>query len=260
LDVVATAGSRRRRAHTGGGFDGGHHPLGLLGPAVREQPARALRHVPAHQQDRHRQHGAHQEADPPAVLRPEHARIQQHQAQHRAQAGPNPEAAVDREVHPSAHAGRDQLVDGGVDGRVLAADADAGDEAAQREAGEAGAERGGHRGRHVDQQREQEQALAPEPVGHASERQRAQHGACHVHRARPAHLPGGERQRVVALEDAADRSDQRHLQAIQHPGHAQREHHAPVPARPGQAVQALGDRRHGGHAASMAEIPRPGGR
>ena len=40
--------------------------LGLVGAAVRDQPARALRHVAPHQQDRHRQHRAEREAGAPA--------------------------------------------------------------------------------------------------------------------------------------------------------------------------------------------------
>ena len=46
----------------------------------------------------------------------------------------DPEAAVDDEIGPAAHPRRDQLLDGGIDRGIFAADAGAGDEAKQREA------------------------------------------------------------------------------------------------------------------------------
>jgi hypothetical protein len=166
------------RAHAG--LDLRDDALGLVGPAVRQQPARTFGHMAAHQQDGHRQHRTEQEAGTPAQLGPQHARVQQHQAQGRAERGADPEAAVDGQVDAAAHTRRDQLVDGRVDRGVFAADADAGDEAAQRKTGKAGGERGGDGGTHVDHQRQQEQALASQGIGQPAEHQRADHRAADV--------------------------------------------------------------------------------
>jgi hypothetical protein len=100
--------------------------LGLGGPAVHELPARALRQVAPDEQDHHRQHRPQQEAEPPAHARRQH--VQQEQRAQRADDDAAPVSAVDRDVHPPAVAGRDQLVDRGVDGRVLPADTHARDE------------------------------------------------------------------------------------------------------------------------------------
>ena len=77
---------------------------------------------------------ADQEGEPPADFRIDHGGIEQHQRAERAHGGADPEAAVDDEIAPAAHARRDQLLDGGIDGGIFAADAGAGDEAEQREA------------------------------------------------------------------------------------------------------------------------------
>ncbi len=102
----------------------------------------------------------------------------------------------------------------------------------------AGAECGGHGGRHVDRQREQEQPLAPQLVGQPPEHQCAHHRAADVQRAGPADVRRVQTQRVAAFEHAADRADDRDLEPVEHPGHAQRDHDAPVPARPGQPVES----------------------
>ena len=222
-------------------FDLRDDAFGFGGAAVREQPARAFGNIAAHEQDGQREHRAQHEPGAPALHGAEHPRVEQDQAQHRPESRAEPEAAVDREIHAAAHAGRDQLVDRRIDRRVLAADADARDEAAYRESGKARGERGGHRRTHVDGERQEEQALAPEPVGQAAEHERADDRAGDVQRAGPADLRRAEAERVGALEHAADGADDGHFEPVQHPGDAERQHDAPVPARPGQPVEPRGD-------------------
>jgi hypothetical protein len=52
-------------------------PLGLVVPAVERQPARALRHVAAHEQDAEREDRAHREREPPADVGVEQVGVQQ---------------------------------------------------------------------------------------------------------------------------------------------------------------------------------------
>ena len=223
------------------GFDALHDGLGFVGAAMRDEPAWALGDVAPHQQDRDRQQRPQREAGAPAPHGAQHARVEQHQAQAGAQRGADPEAAVDRQVDAAAHPRGDEFVDGRVDGRVLAADAHACHEAAEREEEKAGRESGREARHRVDRQRDEEQLLAPPPVGQPAEHQRPDNGASDVERARAADLRGAQAERVVAFEHAAERADQRDLQPVEHPGDAQRDHHAPVPAGPGQAVEAGGD-------------------
>ena len=107
--------------------------VGLVRLAVDEHPARALGHVPAHEQDADAEHRAEAEREAPADVGGEDVLVEQHDRQGRARGRAEPERAIDDQVDGAAHAGRDQLVDGGVDRRVLAADAGAGEEAADRE-------------------------------------------------------------------------------------------------------------------------------
>ncbi len=59
--------------------------------------------------------------------------VEQHHRQQRAADATEPVAAVDRHIDAAALAGRDQLVDRGVDRAVLSADAHAGDETGREE-------------------------------------------------------------------------------------------------------------------------------
>ena len=103
--------------------------------------------------------------------------IEQHDRARGADCGADPEAAVDDEIGPAAIARRHQLLDGRIDGGVFAADPGAGQEPEQHEAPQIPRECGGGGGDQIDRKRDEEQPLAPEPVGEPAEEQRAQHGA-----------------------------------------------------------------------------------
>ena len=80
-----------------------------------------------------------------------------------------------RSVQPDAR--REQFLDGRVDGRVLAADTGAGEEAEQAEAPEFQDKRRSGGGREVDGERDEEELLAPEPIGEPAEEDGAKHRA-----------------------------------------------------------------------------------
>jgi hypothetical protein len=146
--------------------------LGLVVVAVDEQPAGALGDVAADQQDAQAEHRPQPEGEPPAQVDREQVLVQQQQRQRGPEHGPEPERPVDHQVDPPPEPGRDELVDGRVDGRVLAADAGPGEEPAGVEPQRVHRERGQH-GRHqVQDQGDDEQLLAPEPVGQVAEEQR----------------------------------------------------------------------------------------
>jgi hypothetical protein len=104
--------------------------LGLLVVSVDEQPAGALGDVAADQQDAEAEDDAEAEGEPPAQVGGEQVLVQQQQRQGGPEHGPEPERAVNDQVDPAEQAGRDELVHGRVDGRVLAADAGPGEEPA----------------------------------------------------------------------------------------------------------------------------------
>ena len=83
-----------------------------------------------------------------------------------------PVGAVDRDVDPTAIAGRDQLVDRRVDRRILAADAHAGDEPPDVEEPRRGREPGDSAPDQVDQQGDDEELASSPGVGETSEGQR----------------------------------------------------------------------------------------
>ena len=195
--------------------------------------------------------------------------VEQHDGAGRTERGTDPEAAVDDEVGPAAHARRDQLLDGGVDGRVLAADAGAGEEAEQREAPQVPGERRRRRRDQVDGERDEEQLLAAEPVGQPAEEDGAQHRAGQIGAAGEADVGAAELQHRALPERAGHRAGQRHLQPVEDPGDAERRHHQGVKPAPRQPVEPRrnvglddGSRAHrrgsmrlrNGHARSDAEL------
>ena len=119
---------------------------------VDEQPARALRHVPTDEQHADRQDRAEAEGEPPADRRVHQRGIQQRQGEQRTAGGAQPEGAVDHHVDPTAVVLGDQLVDRGVDRRVLTADARPGEEPADEVPGGVHREGGQHRGHGVEHQ------------------------------------------------------------------------------------------------------------
>src|SRR5688500_18041561 len=115
-------------------LDAGDDRLGLLFAAMGHEPARTFRDPHAHEEDDEAEDGADEEGHAPAKVRAEIGRVEQHDGSGGADRRADPETAVDDEIGPAANAGRDQFLDGGVDGRVLAADAGAGQEAEAAEA------------------------------------------------------------------------------------------------------------------------------
>ena len=98
------------------------------------QPSGAFRNPQAHKKDGERQACANQERGAPAQLGIDNGRIKQHNRTGGPHSRTEPEAAVDDEVSPPAKPGWDEFLDGGIDGRVLAADARPGDETEHGEA------------------------------------------------------------------------------------------------------------------------------
>ena len=233
--------------------------------AVDEQPARALRHVPPHDQDSEPEDRAHPERQPPADVGREQVVVEQHERAECAAGRAEPVRAVDHQVHAPAHARGDQLVDRRVDGGVLAADAGAGEEARDVEVQRRAGERGRDRGDEVQHERHQEQLLAAEAVGELAEDQRSQAGAGDVDRARGEHLAVGQRQPAVLLrQPRGDRADDRHLEPVEDPHRPEPDHHEPVEARPGKPVQPRGDLRldrlqfrAAAHAAAITQLSAP---
>ena len=169
-------------------------------------------------------------------------RVEQHQAQARAERGADPERAVDREVDGAAHARGNQLVDRRVDRRVLAADAEAGEEAAERERSEVPGERGEHRRDEIDRERDEEQALAAEPVGEPAEHERAEHRARRYTPSPPSRRRAAVRPSVSGRCSTAPSEP---TTVTSSPSSSQvtpsAMHHAPVPARPRQGVEPRRD-------------------
>ena len=181
-------------------LDLGDGRLGFFLPAVHDLPAGAFRQVAPDEDDDQREHRADQVGDPPA----ERGRdvVQGNQGDDGAEERAGPVGAVDRDVHPAPELGRDHLVDGRVDRRVLTADAHAGDDPGAVQEDEPVPALGRQRGQpgpdQVDRQGDQEQVLAAQLVRQLPEEQRADDLADQV--------PGGD------VRDRAGRHVQRVVQ------------------------------------------------
>ena len=208
-------------------------------PAVDEQPARTLGHVPPDDQDRQAEHDAEAERDTPAHVLRQEAGVEQENRRRRAERGADPVGAVDDQVDATANARGDQLVDRGVDRGILAADPGAGEEPSGVEVPGAEGARGRGGGEDVDGERDQEQLLASEAVGQLAEDERPDAGAGDVDRRRRPDLAGRQLDPAALLgQTGGDRPDDRHLETVEDPDGAQPDHDEPVEARPRQPVEA----------------------
>ena len=224
--------------------------------AVHDLPARALRQVPAEHQDEQPEHRADQKAQPPAQARVEH--IEQDQRAQGAENRTQPIRSVDRDVDPAAVAGRDQLVDGGIDGRVFAADAHPGDEPGdveERDPAGAGAE--GQRGQpgpaQVHGHGDHEQLAAAQPVRQPAEEQRPDHLAEQVDGGDQTDGGRGQSERGRLGQRFGDRAGNGDLQAVEDPGDPECQHQPGVERRPGQPIEP------GRNETANRLISRPGG-
>ncbi len=192
--------------------------LGLLLVPVDEEPARALGHVAADDQDPDAERRADPEGEAPAEVGGEQAGVEEDGRGEGAAGGADPVAAVDDQVDPAADAGRDQLVDRRVDRRVLAADRGAGEEARRVEVPGGKGEGGRDRGDDVEGEGEEEELLAAEAIGQLAEEERAQTGAADVEGCRGADLAGVEGDAAARFgQPVADAADDRHLEAVEDP-------------------------------------------
>ena len=239
-------------------LDVGDDRLRLGGAAMRHEPARTFRQPQSHEQDDEAEQGADEEGDAPAGIGAEIGRIEQHHRAGGAHGGADPEAAVDDEIGPAAHARRDKLLDGRVDGRVFAADAGAGQHAEEAEAPDVPGESRGGGADQIDEQGDEEELLAAEPVGQPAEEKRAADGADQIGGAGEAEVDVAELQGRTLLERARERARQRHLEPVEDPGDAERDDEEVMEAPPGQPVEPRRNIRldHRGRSFTFHVVPQ----
>ncbi len=240
-DLDGLALVHRRQLHTlpaDGLLDAVDRRLGLLGVPVSQLPAGALGDVAPDVDDDQAEDGPDEEADAPAPEDRHEVRVQQHQSTQRADQGAGPVRPVDRDVDPAAEVRRDELVDRGVDGGVLAADAEPRDEPEHQERTEVPRQAAEPAAHQVDDEREDEQAAPAEPVGQTPEHQSADHLADQVRGGQEAHLRGRDPESALRLgEDRADVGHQLDLEAVEDPRHPEADDDHPMEPRPRQPVQ-----------------------
>ena len=200
--------------------------LGLLHPPVHQKPARALGEVLAHEEDDEAQGRTDQEGDPPRVADGE--MVDDEDEEERGDQRATPVRPVHGDVHAAPVLGRDELVDGRVDGRVLTTDAHAGDEAGGPDpvgpaVGVAQGQGGEHPTEQVHAEGDHEQVAPTELVRQAAEEERPDHLAEEIDGADgEGHLGGGEVQGLLLADEAFGVAGDGDLQAVQHPRHPER--------------------------------------
>ena len=202
-------------------LDHAHDLLCLLEAAMHHQPAWTFWNVAPHENDGQSKDRAHAKAESPADVYREEVGVEQKHRQASAGCRADPPGTVDREIHMATHTCRNELINCGVNGRVLPADACTCEEAAGGEPDKAegeGRRDGGHK---VDAQRNHEEHFPTIAVRHATEKQRSHHSAYQVGCAGARNLHGGEVHRLLFPEHTRDRTDDGDLKSIENPGNAQ---------------------------------------
>ena len=123
-------------------------------------------------------------------------------------------------------------------------------------------QRGRRGGDEIDRERDEEQLLAPEPVGQPAEEQRAEHRAGQIGAAGEPDVGVGELQRRALLQSAGEIAPaERHLEAVEDPGDAERDDDERVEPAPGQPVEPRRDvglddrRRRGAQMPGLRPVP-----
>ena len=205
------------------------------------EPAGTFRHVAAREEHDKSEQRADEEAGAPADVDRKEFRIEQDQRRHRSQRRADPIAAVDAEIYLSAHAGRNQLIDGGIDRRIFAADAKSGDDPAKRHARKIPRERSRQRSDQIDSERCEEELGASVPIGQMAAHQGADHGTGQVKRTESADLLAIEMERLRMLKDAADGARQCDFQSVDCPARTECKHDEPVETAPWQSIEPSGN-------------------
>src|SRR5690349_20464405 len=109
-------------------LDHGHDLISLLEASMHHQPAWAFRNVAPHENDGQSKDRAHTKAEAPADIHWEQVRVEQDGRQESPNRCTHPPGTVDREIHMATHTCRNELINRGVNGRVLTADTCAGEE------------------------------------------------------------------------------------------------------------------------------------
>ena len=249
-------GGREGLAGFGGdaGLELGDDLVGFLGAAVGHEPAGRFRDEAAEEEDDEADDAADDEGESPAVFGVDDVGVEDDDGADCAQGCAEPVAAVDDEVGEAPAPGRDEFLDGGVDGGVFTADAEAGDEAEGHEGGEVPGEAAGGGGDEVDEDGDGEELLAAEAVGEPAEEEGADDGAGEVGAGGCAELGLGEVEAGGGRDGAGEGADEGDLEAVEDPGYAEGCDDEGVEAAPWEAVEALGDVRLEGVAAAGHQV------
>ena len=219
------------------------------------QPARAFRNPHPHHEHDEAEAGAGEIGEPPAEIRTDQRRIEQHDRAGGADRRADPEAAVDHEIGPAAIARRHQFLDRRIDRGVFAADPGTGQEAKQRITSDTPRQRRrGGRGE-IDRERDEEQFLAPDPVGQPAETERAEHGAGEIGAVGKSDIEIRKAKRRAFLQRAGQRAGQRDFQPVENPGDPERQHDAGMKSAPAQIIEP---RRNAGLDDAVIVLPASG--
>jgi hypothetical protein len=218
--------------------------FGFLLTPVHEEPAWALGQVLANEENHEPQRRADQEGHPPRVT---HRQVVHHKnEEQRGDERATPVRPVDGDVDPAPVLGRDELVDGRVDGRVLTTDPHTGDEAGDPDPVDPSlrvpeGQRSHHATEQVHTQGDHEQVPPAELVGHPAEEECAGDLAEQVDRPDgEGHFRGREIEGGLLADEPFGVAGDRDLEAVQYPCHTESDDQTGVESRPAQAVEPGG--------------------
>ena len=217
-------------------FDSPDDVLTLFLAPMDREPTRTLGHPHAHEKNDEPQDCAGQERKPPSPFCRDESGIEQHDRDHGAERRADPETAIDREVELATIARRDQFLNGRIDGGIFAANAAAGEETKDEEREAVPGEPSQRRRDQIDDDGDEKEHFAPEPIGQPAEKQRADDRAHKVGAAGQSDLGIREMKRRAVFQSRRDRTRERDFKSIKDPGDPQRGDYEDVKPAPRQAL------------------------
>src|SRR5579872_6707572 len=153
----------------------------------------------------------------------------------------NPPGTIDRKVRMTTHSRRNELINSGVNRRILSTNSCASQHTASGEPDKVEGEGCRDSSNQINAQCNHKKHFAPKLIGHTTKKKCAHYSTNKIRSTCCRDLHISEVQRLWVLEDRADHTDNSYLKSIQNPRNTKCNNNEPVPPAPGKTIHPGGN-------------------